>query len=147
MAVKPIPEGSRTLTAYLTVEGASELMEFLTKAFDAKELHRSRRPDGSLWHAEMAIGDSRLMLGDATPQWRPRPGTLHVYVPDVDATYRAAVEAGAKSMMEPANQIYGDRMSGVEDRWGNQWWIATHVEDISMAEMERRTTQAANARG
>jgi PhnB protein len=145
MAVKPIPEGSRTLTAYLTVEGASELMEFLTKAFDAKELHRMRRPDGSLWHAEMAIGDSRLMLGDATPQSRPRPGTLHVYVTEVDATYRAAVQAGAKSLREPANQMYGDRMSGVEDRWGNQWWIATHVEDLTMGEMERRVAEAAKA--
>jgi uncharacterized glyoxalase superfamily protein PhnB len=78
------------------------------------------------------------MLGEATGQWKPRPSTLYLYVHDTDATYRRALEAGATSLMEPANQFYGDRNAGVQDPSGNFWWIATHVEDVSAEEMKRR---------
>jgi PhnB protein len=96
------------------------------------------RPDGSVWHAEMRIGDSMLMMGEAGGQWKARPANLYLYVEDVDRTYAQAVAAGGKSLGEPKTQIYGDRSGGGEDPCGNSWWIATHVEDVSPEEMERR---------
>ena len=97
-----------------------------------------RRPDGTLQHGEVKIGDSIVMLAEASGQWKPRPSTLYLYVNDTDATYRRAIEAGATSLMEPATQFYGDRSAGVQDPAGNFWWIATHVEDVSPEEMHRR---------
>ena len=139
MAVKPIPEGYHSVTPYLAVEGADKLLDFVKQAFDAVEVHECmRRPDGTIHHAEVRIGDSVVMLGEATGQWKPRPSTLYLYVNDTDATYRRALEAGATSLMEPANQFYGDRNAGIQDPSGNFWWIATHVEDVSPEEMKRR---------
>ncbi len=136
--VKPIPEGYHSITPYFTVTGVSRLMDFLTAAFGAKEIYRMNKPDGSVWHAEMQIGDSRVMMGEANEQWKPRPCNLYLYVEDVDAMYRRAVAAGGKSIAEPKTQAYGDRHGGVEDPSGNQWWIATHVEDLSPQEIEAR---------
>jgi len=136
--VKPIPDGYRTVTPYLTVEDAARLLEFLKQAFGAVETFRMSGPDGSIRHAEARIGDSMVMIGQARDQWRPRPGTIYLYVPDVDATYKRALAAGAKSTQEPATHFYGDRSGGVEDSQGNVWWIATHVEDVPPDEMERR---------
>jgi PhnB protein len=96
------------------------------------------RPDGSIGHAEVRIGDSMVMLGQARDEWKARPGTLYLYVPDVDATYRRALAAGGASLREPTTQVYGDRSGGVEDPVGNQWWMATHVEDVSPEEIDRR---------
>jgi PhnB protein len=138
MSVKPIPDGYHTVTPYLAVSGADRLMAFLSQAFDAQERHRSTRPDGSIWHAEVRIGDSVVMLAEALDPWKPMPSTLYLYVPDTDATYRRALEAGATSLMEPADQFYGDRNAGVKDPTGNLWWIATHKEDVSPDEMARR---------
>jgi uncharacterized glyoxalase superfamily protein PhnB len=139
MAVKPIPEDYHSVTPYLAIEGADKLLDFLNQAFDAVEVHECmRRPDGTIQHAEVRIGDSVVMLAEATGQWKPRPSTLYLYVNDTDATYRRALEAGATSLMEPANQFYGDRNAGVQDPSGNFWWIATHVEDVSPEEMKRR---------
>jgi uncharacterized glyoxalase superfamily protein PhnB len=139
MAVKPIPEGYHSITPYLTVEGADKLLDFVKQAFGAGDVHECmRRPDGTIMHAEVRIGDSIVMLGEANGQWKPRPGTLYLYVNDTDATYRRALEAGATSLMEPATQFYGDRNAGVQDPTGNFWWIATHVEDVSPEEMRRR---------
>jgi uncharacterized glyoxalase superfamily protein PhnB len=139
MAVKPIPEGYHSVTPYLAVEGAEKLLNFVKQAFDAVEVHECmRRPDGTIQHAEVRIGDSVVMLGEASGRWTPRPSTLYLYVHDTDATYRRALEAGATSLMEPANQFYGDRNAGVQDPSGNYWWIATHVEDVSAEEMKRR---------
>jgi PhnB protein len=135
---KPIPEGYHSVTPYLTVQGVRKLMNFMTQAFGAKETFRTNRPDGTVWHAEMQIGDSRVMLGEANEQWKARPSALYLYVEDVDGVYRQAVEAGGKSLGEPATHQYGDRSGGVEDPCGNQWWIATHVEDVSAEEFERR---------
>jgi PhnB protein len=89
-------------------------------------------------HAELRIGDSVVMLADAAGDFKPLPCALYLYVPDADATYRRALEAGATSVMEPANQFYGDRNAGVKDPTGNQWWIGTHVEDVPPEEMARR---------
>jgi PhnB protein len=138
MAVKPIPEGYGAVTPYLIVDDADALIEFLRNAFGAEKLFEMRRPDGRIWHGEIQIGDSRLMLSEASPEMPARTGLFYLYVEDVDAVYRQALAAGATSVMEPADQFYGDRHGGVRDASGNQWWIATHVEDVPPEEMERR---------
>jgi uncharacterized glyoxalase superfamily protein PhnB len=138
MAVKPIPEGYTTFTPYFVVEGASDFIEFLKKAFGAEETFRFPAPGGKLGHAELRVGSSAVMLADATAEYQPSRMNAYLYVPDVDATYKKALAAGAQSKREPANQFYGDRVCTVVDRWGNTWSIGTHVEDVSPAEMERR---------
>ena len=136
--VKPIPEGYHSLTPILTVEGVSSLISFLKQVFDAKEEEVYKGPDGRVIHAELTIGDSILMLSDATLEFPARPAMINVYTEDVDAAYRRALKAGATSLREPSNQFYGDRTGGVRDAHGNQWWIATHVEDVSQEELEKR---------
>ena len=142
MAVQPIPEGYHTLTPYLSVDGAAKLIDFLQAAFGASELYRMSRPDGAVGHAELQVGDSRLMLSEAMPEWPAHPVTLYVYVTDVDTAFARAVAAGATVMNEPTDQFYGDRSGGVRDFAGNQWWIATHVEDVAPEELERRAQKA-----
>jgi PhnB protein len=142
MAVKPIPEGYRTVTPYLVISGVAELIDFLKQAFDAKEIHRMARPDGKIMHAEVKIGDSVIMMGEASGASAPMPAMIHLYVEDADATYRRALEAGATSVRELADQFYGDRTGGVKDRFGNQWWIATHIEDVPPDEMAKRAEAA-----
>ncbi len=136
--VKPIPKGYRTVTPYLVVRDVPRLIEFLQQAFGATELLRSLRPDGSVMHAEVQIGDSRVMMGEASGEWPPMPGSVHLYVVDTDALYHLALQAGATSLREPTNQFYGDRMAGVQDPVGNQWWIATRVENVSPVEAALR---------
>ena len=144
MAVKPIPEGRNSVSPYLIVNQAAKVIELLTQAFDATELFRMPKPDGTIGHAEVKIGDSVVMIADASPpEIPPMPATVHVYVNDVDAVYRRAVRAGAESVREPADQFYGDRNAGVKDAGGNQWWISTHKEDLSPEEIERRAQAAA----
>lgn len=138
MAVKPIPGGYHTITPYLVVHGAAKLIGFLEQAFDAKVLSRSVLPDGRIMNAELQIGDSMIMMGETQGEHKPRPCTIYLYVDDTDAVYKRALDAGAKSLMEPADQFYGDRNGGVEDPSGNYWWIGTHVEDVSPEEMEKR---------
>ena len=140
--VKPIPDGYRTVTPYLTVKGASKLIEFLTQVFDATIVEQMTDPDGTVRHAEARIGDSMIMLGEAGGQWKPMPASLYVYVTDVDAVYQRAIKAGAVSLREPANQFYGDRSGGVTDACGVQWWLATHVEDVSKEELVKRAKAA-----
>jgi PhnB protein len=136
--VKPIPDGYRTVTPYLVVRNAPRLIQFLQQAFGATELMRSLRPDGSVMHAEVSIGDSRVMIGEASEASPPMPGCVHLYVVDTDALYHLALQAGATSLREPTNQFYGDRMAGVQDPVGNQWWIATRVENVSAVEVALR---------
>jgi PhnB protein len=138
MAVKPIPDGYHTVTPYLIVEGAQKLIDFLKRGFGAKETFSMPGPGGKIGHAEVKIGNSMVMLADANPRWKATKTMLYLYVEDVDAVYKKAVAAGGKSVMEPANQFYGDRSAGVEDAFGNHWGIATHVEDVPMDELERR---------
>ena len=142
MAVKPVPEGYPTVTPYLTVSDAAALLDFLKRAFNATERHLMRGPDGQVWHADVMIGDSHVMFGQAGGQWTPMPGQLYLYLPDADATYRQALGAGAVSIQEPTTQFYGDRVAAVKDAQGNLWWMATHVEDVPEAEMERRMKAA-----
>ena len=114
-------------------------MRFLKQAFGAAEKYPPmRRPDGTIMHAEMRFGDSVLMLGEASEEYRPMPACFYVYVEDVDGTYGRALRAGAVSVIEPQDQFYGDRGAGVRDPAGNFWWIATHKEDVSEQEIERR---------
>jgi PhnB protein len=136
--VKPIPDGYHTVTPYMVVSDASRQIDFVKRAFDAKELHRSLGPDGKVAHAEVSVGDSRIMIGGARPGQPPIPCMLYLYVADTDAAYQRTIEAGATSVMAPANQFYGDRNGGVKDADGNQWWIATHVEDVSPEEIQKR---------
>jgi PhnB protein len=138
MSVKPIPEGFHTVTPYLPVQGVSRLIEFLKQAFGAEEIHVATMPDGSVMHAQVKIGDSMVMMGEARGEWKAMPGMLYLYVDDVDAWYHRALKAGATSVRELTNEFYGDRVGGVQDPSGNQWWMATHVEDVSPEEMARR---------
>ncbi len=142
MAVKPIPEGLHTVTPYLVVSGVAKLIDFLEQAFDAKEMYRSTRPDGTIMHAQVKIGDSQVMMAEPKGEFPAMPASLYVYVPDTDAVYKRALAAGAVSIMEPADMFYGDRNGGVKDLAGNQWWIATHIEDVPPDELERRAQEA-----
>jgi PhnB protein len=142
----PIPQGFHTVTPYLVVSDAAKLLDFLQRAFGATERFRMPGPDGSVAHAEMQIGDSIVMLGQPQGENRTMKAMLYLYVPDVDATFKKAVDAGAISVREPADQFYGDRSGAVKDPGGNEWWIATHKEDVTPQEMERRMAgQRANA--
>jgi len=142
----PIPSGYHTVTPYMRVTGAAEFIEFLQRAFGAQENHRSLAPDGSIMHADITIGDSHVMLTEGMENFPPLPGSNFLYVADVDATYRGALDAGATSMMEPSDQFYGDRTAGVRDPFGNEWWIGTHIEDLSAEELHRRHQQAMKER-
>ncbi len=138
MAVKAVPDGYHTITPYLAIPGVAKLLDFVKAAFGAEELERHGRPDGPVMHAQVRIGDSRVMMGEPHAPWPTMPAALYLYVPDTDATYRRALQAGATSVMEPADQFYGDRNAGVKDPCGNLWWIATHIEDVSEAELAKR---------
>jgi PhnB protein len=128
MAVKPIPEGYHSVTPYLIVEGVERLIEFLKRAFDAKEILRTTGGAGGI-HAEVRIGDSVVMMGDAGRGFAAMPASIYLYLNDVDTAYQRALQAGASSLEEPADQPYGDRRAGVKDSCGNIWWIATHIKD------------------
>lgn len=145
-AKNPIPEGYHSVTPYLTVKGAAKAIEWYVSALGAKELYRMDGPHGSIVHAELQIGDSRIMLADEHPEMGARspasvggtPVGLMLYVPDVDAVFERAVKTGATSERPIADQFYGDRTGSIVDPFGHKWTIATHVEDVSPDEMERR---------
>ena len=153
MAVKPIPDGYEAAIPYLSVVNAAAAIEFYKRAFGATELMRMAGPDGRVRHAEIKIGKALLMLADEHPEIEFRspkslgvarsPVGIHLYVDDVDAVYKRALQAGATSLREPADQFYGDRSGGVKDAFGNQWWIGTHVEDVSQEELARRAAATA----
>jgi PhnB protein len=138
MKTTTIPAGYHTITSYLTVSGAADLIDFLKQAFAAREKERFTQPDGTIGHAEVAIGDSVIMLGEPKKDCKPMTGAFYLYVDEVDAIYQRSIAAGATSAMEPANQFWGDRTATVHDRFGNIWHIATRIEDISHEELERR---------
>jgi len=122
------PQGYTSVSPYLIVDGASRTIDFLVRVFDAVELRRFPDPTGRLMHAEVRIDDTVLMLADGVEGWPPIPAHVHIYVPDVDATYRRALEAGAASVQEPAKKDDADKRGGVKDARGTTWWIATKVE-------------------
>jgi PhnB protein len=139
MAVKPVPEGHSVVSPYLVVKGVAQLLEFVKNTFEATETYRLARPDGGVGHAEVRIGDSTIMMGEPMGAFTPMPCMLHVYVADVDTVYKRALQAGATAVTPPADQFYGDRRADVKDAFGNQWFIATRKEDLSAAEITRRS--------
>src|SRR5688500_18832281 len=138
MAGKPIPEGYTAVTPYLILKDVDALLRFVKAAFGATVTDEYRLPDGRVMHADVTIGGAHVMMGQANEQWKEMRGSILLYVPDADATYAAALAAGAKSVQDMTTQFYGDRSGGVEDPAGVTWWISTHVEDVPPEEMERR---------
>lgn len=138
MNVKQIPDGYHTITPYFVTKNSREFIEFLKKAFNAESVSISESPDARVMHAEIRIGDSMMMLSEASESYPAVNGLIYLYVKDTDALYRQALEAGAESLMEPADQFYGDRNAGVKDPFGNTWWIGTHIENVSDEEIEKR---------
>lgn len=146
MVVRPVPEGYSTVTPYLIVSDAAKAVDFYTRAFEAQELMRFGDPDGKVMHAEMRIGDSRVMLADEVPQMGYRSPialggsavSIMLYVSDVDRVFSRAIEAGATTKQALKDQFYGDRSGTLIDPFGHVWTIATHVEDVSEEEMRRR---------
>ena len=146
MGVKAIPDGYYSLTPYLVIKGAAEAIEFYKKAFGAAEIVRMPGPDGRVMHAEVKIGNSMLMLSDENPErGHLSPATrggntssVMLYTDDVDAVFKTAVAAGARADMPPTDMFWGDRMGNLTDPFGHSWAIATHKEDVSPDEMEKR---------
>ena len=126
-----VPEGLGDVTIYLHPVGAAKLIGFLKEAFGAAEFVRHDSPEGAVLHAKVRIGASTIEMGAAHGPWQAMPTAIYLYVPDADAVYRRAMAAGADSLSEPADQPYGDRLAGVRDFCGNQWFIATHMRDAS----------------
>jgi PhnB protein len=153
MNVRPVPEGYSTVTPYLIVTRAADAIEFYKHAFDAEELMRFAGPGGGIAHAELQIGSSRIMLADENPQMGFRSPQsiggsgvgMMVYVDDVDRVFSRAVDAGAKAHQEVTNQFYGDRSGTLIDPFGHWWTVATHVEDVSEEEMQRRMAAMATS--
>jgi PhnB protein len=149
MPVSPIPAGYHSITPYITVRGAAKALEFYKAAFGAKEIMRFAMPDGTVAHAEIEIGDSRVMLGDEMPAYGNRgpeslggtAGGLCIYLPNVDAAFAKAVAAGAKVFKPVQDQFYGDRSGTVIDPFGHVWTLSTHIEDVSPEEMQRRAAE------
>jgi PhnB protein len=147
--VDPIPQGMYTVTPHLVCNGAAAAIEFYKKAFNAVETARIPGPGDKLMHAAVRIGDSTVMLVDAFPEWgsqdplalKGTPVTLHMYVPDVDATFKQAVAAGATAKMEVADMFWGDRYGQVVDPFGHNWSIATHTRDMTPEQMNEEMTK------
>jgi PhnB protein len=150
MAVKPIPEGYHSVTPYLIVSNAGRALDFYKSAFGAKEMVRMEQPGGRIGHAEIQIGDSRVMLADEFPEMGAKspdslggsPVGLMLYVQDVDSQFRQAIAAGAKEVRPVQDQFYGDRSGTLVDPFGHQWTLGTHKEDVSDEELKRRMAAA-----
>jgi PhnB protein len=146
--VSPIPKGYHSITPYLVIKGAAQAIEYYKKVFGATEVVRMNGPDGKVGHAELQIGDSRIMLADENPSMGAgyssattigaSPVSLYLYLPDVDRAMERAAAGGAKILKPAADQFYGDRSGFIQDPFGHLWGIATHVEDVSPEEMKER---------
>lgn len=144
--VSAIPAGYHSVTPYLIIDGAAAAIEFYKKAFGATEVLRMPSPDGRIGHAEITVGDSHVMLADESREMNARaprsvggsPVSLLLYVEDVDRVVERAVAAGAKLVRPVEDKFYGDRMGGIEDPFGHQWYVGTHIEDVSPEEMKKR---------
>jgi PhnB protein len=140
------PEGYQSVIPYLHVNGAAHLIAFMKEVFDAKEIAVYPRPDGTVGHAALRIGDSVVELADVSPEWPAMPCALQIYVPDTDAAYHRALKAGASSLLEPAKQFYGDRTASVRDSSGNNWYIASQMEVVSREEVDKRLAAMAQSK-
>jgi PhnB protein len=147
--IKPIPDGYHTVTPHIVVSDVAKAIEFYKKAFGAVQTVRMDGPGGMVLHAEVKIGNSAVMIAQENPEWGSKgpstlggsPVGLFIYGPDVDAAYKQAIDAGAKSVMEPADQFWGDRYCKVEDPFGHDWALGTHVEDVSEEDMAKRAQE------
>lgn len=146
--VRPIPEGYHSVTPQITCRDAARAIEFYKQALGAKEVVRMAGPGGKVMHAELQIGDSRIMVADEFPgrSAAPNPSALHssslfVYTDDVDAAFNRAVKAGARADMPPTDMFWGDRYGNFTDPFGHQWGVATHIEDVAPEEMNRRSEE------
>lgn len=152
---QPIPEGFHTLTPHIVVKDVVEAIAWYTKAFGAQEIMRIPAPDGSIIHAEVKIGNSPLMLAAASEQWQSKDPnmiggtavTLHIYTEDVDALYKKATDAGAKGTQPPEDVFWGDRYAKMNDPWGHQWSIATHIADPTPEEMDKAMQEMFSQQG
>ena len=128
----PLPDGYHSVNPYIVVDGVERLIDFLAEVFDGVEQgEREIRRDGTIGHADVRIGDSLVMLSEATPDYPARPCVQFAYVDDVDAVFRKALSAGARPITEPAEQAWGDRVGGFHDPFDNRWWVATHLRDFT----------------
>jgi PhnB protein len=153
--VSPIPEGYNSITPYLVIRGAAQAIDYYKEVFGATELFRMDQPDGKVGHAELKIGESRIMLADENPDMGEghasaatigaSPVSLYLYIPDVDRVVERAVAAGAKILKPVQDQFYGDRSGFIQDPFGHLWGVATHVEDVAPQEMEERAQKAKQA--
>ena len=122
-----VPKGLQTVNVYLHPLRAEPLIGFMTRAFGASDVQKHASPDGVIQHAQLRIGDTVVEMGEAHGPYQPMPTRFYLYVPDADAVYRRALGAGATSISEPADQPFGDRMGGVKDVFGNEWYVATRI--------------------
>ncbi len=142
--VKPVPDGYHTATPYLTIRGTAAAIDFYKRAFGAKELFRMPGENGKIMHAEITIGDSHIMLGDESGEAKApqslngTASSVFLYLEDVDAIFKQAVKAGAKETMPVQNMYWGDRFGKLTDPYGHKWMLASHIEDVSPAEMQER---------
>lgn len=143
MKVNYKPSGFNDVTAYLVVKNAEAVIEFAEKVFDAVIMVKME-DHGKIMHAEFQIGDTIIMIGNGAENSKLFPGMLYIYVEDTDVTYKKAITAGAKSIMEPQDKFYGNRNAAVEDCCGNQWWIATHRENLTQEQLEDRLEEEMN---
>lgn len=150
--VKAIPDGYHTVTPYLSIKGASDAIEFYKRAFGAREVMRMPGPGGTVGHAEIEIAGSRIMLADEYPEMNFRSpksfgGTsihIHLYVEDADEVADRAVASGAKMLRPVTDEFYGDRVGSLEDPFGHVWHVATHKEDLSAEELQKRAAARAS---
>jgi PhnB protein len=138
MKAKPIRDGYHAITPYLFATGVPRLIEFVCAAFGGEVTFRKERPDGAIMHAELRVGDSMLMLGEANELFGAMPTSIYLYVSDSDSVYQQALRVGGTSVFTIMTLPNGERYGGVKDPCGNIWWIATHVEDVSPEEEEKR---------
>jgi uncharacterized glyoxalase superfamily protein PhnB len=130
-----------TITPWIATRSTAKLIDFLAAAFDAKELGRVHNADGTIGHAEVQIGDSKIMMFDLRPEWSPLPCLINLYVDDCERLYNQAIKAGATSMTKITTQSWGDKSGRIVDPFGNVWWLTSHVEDVSPDETAKRSQQ------
>jgi PhnB protein len=137
-SVNAVPKGYHTVTPYLVVDNAAGLIGFIEKAFGGKLTFKTLHKDNSIMHATVEVGDSTIMVSDTMEGMNAQTAMLYLYLENVDDVYKKALAAKSISVREPRDEFYGDRAGAVKDSWGNVWWVATHMEDIDAAELDKR---------